>query len=45
MGSECCGICKYRSYDGNDFICDNPDSNGFGDYSDFSDYCGEYEEK
>ena len=41
----CCGNCRYHRSDGNgDWICSNPDSEYFTDWTDYMDWCLEYEE-
>jgi hypothetical protein len=42
-----CGNCKYNVYevDEDDFICDNPDSDNFGIYTDYNGECEYYEER
>ena len=42
-----CGTCKYHRIDKNsgDWICTNPESEYFADYTDYADWCEEWEEK
>lgn len=44
---EICGSCKYHTYDkdSGDFVCSNPDSEYFADWTGWSACCGEWEEK
>lgn len=42
-----CGTCKYHRTDKNsgDWICTNPESEYFADYTEYADWCEEWEEK
>lgn len=47
MCDKCCGTCKHHSKDdGNDdWVCVNPESEYFADYTDYNHSCEEYEER
>lgn len=42
---RCCGTCKFHEADGCDFVCDNPDSDNYSDWTGYEDVCDEWEEK
>lgn len=45
---ECCGFCKYHKPDNAEqdaWICTNYDSDYVGEWTDFGDWCTDYEEK
>lgn len=39
-----CGTCKYHETDGCDFICNNPESDYYSDWTEYDDTCDEWEE-
>ena len=47
MQKRCCGNCKYHKHDNieDDWLCTNPASDYVSDWTDYSDYCEDYEEK
>ena len=45
MKDECCGTCKYHRRDGSEWICNNEDSEMYACYTDYTDECGDYEER
>ena len=44
---ECCGNCKWHQYDDkyDDWLCCNSDSEYVADWTEYSDWCEEYEER
>ena len=40
-----CGNCKYHKWDGRAWICECPESEAIGYYTEYSDSCDEWEEK
>ena len=44
---ECCGKCKhhYRANEQGDWICENPDSDNEGVWTDYEDWCPDFEER
>lgn len=46
---ECCGLCQYHKPEGNifppDWICTNPESENYSDYTEYSDKCEQFEER
>lgn len=42
-----CHNCKHSQYDkqSEDFVCSNPNSENFADWTDFRGYCDEWEDK
>ena len=41
-----CGTCKWHKHEQlNDWSCDNHDGEYFGDYTEYSDSCPDYEER
>ena len=44
---EVCGTCSYHYYDKEEesWVCDNPDSELFTDYTEYQDTCEEWEER
>ena len=47
MKDECCGTCKYHCYanDEDDWVCENPNSENNGVWTDYEDFCNDYEER
>ena len=48
MKEECCGTCNYhKNYTGTDdgWVCVNPDSDYYTDWTEYNDRCDEWEEK
>lgn len=43
--NKCCGNCIYHKPFGDEFGCDNEDSEAYGLETQFDDYCEDYEEK
>lgn len=41
---ECCGTCKYHKKE-DDWVCDNPDSDCYADYTEYSDFCENFEKR
>ena len=41
---ECCGTCKYHKKE-DDWVCDNPDSDCYTDYTEYSDFCENFEKR
>ena len=46
-GNECCGTCKYHQHEDvdNGWVCVNPDSDYCSDWTEYNDYCVDYEER
>ena len=44
---QCCGTCKYHQFENVDdgYVCVNIDSEYFADWTEYSDYCEEWEER
>lgn len=42
---RCCGNCDYHKPFGDEYICDNEESEAYGLETQCGDYCGEYEGK
>ncbi len=44
---ECCGTCKYHRYDRNEqeWICNCQRSDNYADYTEYSDYCENWEDR
>jgi len=44
---ECCGTCKWHKHDneGDAWICTNPDSEYYVEYTEYRDCCEEHEER
>lgn len=41
---ECCGTCEFHVPDANgDFVCNNPDSDCYSDWTEYGDCCEEWE--
>ena len=38
-----CGTCRFHEEDADGWICTNEDSDASGWYTDYEDYCNEYE--
>ena len=47
MKKPCCGNCKYHKHESVDdgWICTNPESDYVADWTEYSDYCSDYEER
>lgn len=46
-GNKCCGKCKYHRHEDidNGWVCCNPDSDYCSDWTEYNDYCVDYEER
>ena len=42
---RCCGTCKYHKREVNEWICTNPESEYYADYTDYGDECEEQEDE
>ena len=42
---ELCGKCKHEAKDGDDFVCNNPDSECYGCCVNYRDCCADFEGK
>lgn len=47
MKDNCCGICEYHvfSQEDGDYICVNPNSEYYSDFTNYESCCEEYEER
>ena len=46
MSEKCCGTCKHHFHDEDvDFICNCEESEGYGEYTMYRDYCECWEER
>lgn len=46
MSERCCGTCRHHQYDdGVDYMCSCEESEGYGEYTMFQDYCGCWEDR
>lgn len=43
--NECCGKCEYHKHKDGEWICDNPASEYYSDWTGYSDNCPEYESR
>lgn len=44
---DCCGLCKYHVHEDIDdgWVCVNPDSDNFTDWTEYDDACEEFEQR
>jgi len=45
---ECCGTCRYHKPDGtfpDDWVCTNPDSDNYSEWTEYEDTCDEWESR
>ena len=43
---SCCGTCEHHRCDiKGEWVCGNPESDYFTDYTEYKDYCEDYEER
>lgn len=44
---KCCGTCKFHYFDKDDeaWVCDNPESDCYADFTDYEDACEEHEQR
>ena len=40
-----CGKCKYHRKDNEEWVCKNPESEYYGDYTEYKDTCDEFEDR
>ena len=45
MNEDICGQCKYHRNQNEEWICNNPESENYGDYTEYKDSCEEFEER
>lgn len=47
MNEKCCGTCKYHQHENIDdgWVCVNSDSEYVADWTEYNDWCGEWEER
>lgn len=43
--NEICGKCLHHRRDNEEWVCKNPESECYGDYTEYKDACDEFEER